>query len=168
MDNIIIGRIVGVFGCDGRVKVMSFTQPRDNFLQFKSWLIDRETSPRTVRDVRRRGRGITAYLDGVNNRDQALALTDSQIAIKREWLRRLPAGEYYWFELTGLRVFNQNSEELGVITELFETGANDVLVVEGRGRRYLIPYVADKVVTTVDRNQRRMTVEWAREWCDES
>ncbi len=166
MDDIVIGRIVGVSGCGGHVKVISFTEPRDNFLQFKSWLVGREAKPYAVLDVKRKGRGIAARLDGVNDRDRAAAMMDSQIAIKREWLGALPRGEYYWFELTGLRVFNQDGAELGAITKLLETGANDVLVVEGQGPRYLIPYVRDTVVTAVDCERRRMRVKWNREWRD--
>ena len=167
MDTVVIGRIAGVFGCKGYVKVVSFTEPRDNLLRFESWLVGYETDTYEVLDAKHSGGGLIAQLKGVSDRDQAAALMDSRIAVKREWLNDLPADEYYWFELTGLRVFNQHGEDLGVVTKLIETGANDVLVIEGRQRRCMIPYIKNQVIKKIDCERRQMIVEWQREWCDE-
>ena len=74
------------------------------------------------------GKGIVAQLASIVDRDQAESLIGSKILVPSDALPKLPEGEYYWHQLLGLAVSNQD-QELGVIASLMETGANDVLVV---------------------------------------
>ena len=71
---------------------------------------------------------------------------DIEVAVSR--LPRLKPGEYYWSQLEGLKVINLAGQELGVVSYLFETGANDVLVVAGERER-LIPYTHTVVRTWI-------------------
>ena len=71
--------------------------------------------------------------------------------------------EYYWVDLEGMRVETLDGQALGTVSNLFATGANDVLVVEGERRR-LIPFVLDDVVTRVDRDKRTISVDWDPEF----
>ncbi len=72
-------------------------------------------------------------------------------------------GEYYWFDLVGLRVVTVDDVDLGRVTAMMETGANDVLVVQG-DRERLIPMVADEFVTAVDLEAGTIRVEWDPEF----
>ena len=85
------------------------------------------------------------------------------IAIRQEQLPELPQGEYYWSDLEGLKVVTTDGIELGVVSNLIETGANDVLVVKGDKER-LIPYIRPDVVTELDIENGIIRVEWDPEF----
>jgi 16S rRNA processing protein RimM len=78
----------------------------------------------------------------------------------------LPAakpGEFYWLDLIGLQVINQQGVELGVVDHLMETGANDVLVVRDKkqaNKEQLVPFVIDKFVKSVDLENKTILVDW--------
>lgn len=106
---------------------------------------------------------MVAQLKGVDSRDQAATLTGCDIAVTRADLPALQAGEYYWTDLIGATVVDAKSVSLGLVERLFETGANDVMVVRGAGHagsEILIPWVLPSVITQVDLQQRRITVDW--------
>ena len=110
-------------------------------------------------DHRRQGNIWVAQLQGCENREQAEQLTHAKIVVPREDLPPLPAGEYYWCDLLGLRVINLQGIEFGQIDQIFPTGANDVIVVKNEKTR-AIPYLKDKVVIEVDLQQGFMRVDW--------
>jgi 16S rRNA processing protein RimM len=108
------------------------------------------------------GRGVIAKLAGVDEREAAAALKGAEVAVARASLPQAPAGEYYWADLQGLRVINLQGEELGRVSHLLETGANDVLVVRGERER-LIPFVAAYVVK-VDLAGGELVVDWGADY----
>lgn len=157
-----LGRIVGVHGVQGWVKVESWTQPRDNLFGFEQWLLERNGE--AVGDVRLiegrpGGRGLIAALEGVADRDQARALMGTHISVPRSALPPPDEGEYYWVDLEGLTVVTTDGAELGTVSHLFETGANDVMVVEG-DRERLIPFVPETYVKVVDVEGGWLEVDW--------
>lgn len=153
---VVLGRIAGVYGIKGWVRVLSYTRVREDILRYPSWLVGTEW--RRVRVGRRQGAGVVAQLEGIDDRDQALALVGAEIAVARSDLPALAPGEFYWADLIGLEVVTTQGVALGRVRRLFETGANDVLVIEGERER-LLPYLKD-VVKDVDLARGRMTVEW--------
>lgn len=92
------------------------------------------------------------------DRDHAKRYTHAEIGIKREFLSEPGQDEFYWADLEGLDVINQQGVVFGKVAYLLETGANDVLVVKG-DRERLIPFI-DEVVVTVDQDQGNITVAW--------
>jgi 16S rRNA processing protein RimM len=103
-------------------------------------------------------------LQGCDDRDAAAALMDTTVAIKREQLPQAQAGEYYWTDLQGLRVINLEGVELGTVSHLLETGANDVLVVKKGREERLIPFVQGQFVTRIDLEAGEMSVDWDPEF----
>jgi 16S rRNA processing protein RimM len=159
---VVLGRIAGVFGVRGWVKVFSHTEPRDGILTYSPWTIGEEGGWRERRLLDGKphgGKGIVALLEGCGDRDQAALLIGRDIAVRRDWLPRLEQDDYYWSDLEGLRVQTLEGVELGVISHLFDTGANDVMVVKGERER-LIPYLWEQVVKQVDLKASRMLVDW--------
>lgn len=163
---ITVGQIVGVFGVRGWVKVYSYTRPREAILNYSPWLIVLPDDWRAfdLAEGRAQGKGIIARLDGHVDRDQASALMGVQIAINQSQLSPLKPGEYYWAQLEGLKVVDTRGRDLGTIHHLFETGANDVLVVhseamDGSTREQLIPFVP-QVIRQVDLDAALIRVEW--------
>jgi 16S rRNA processing protein RimM len=159
-DLISVGHILGVHGVRGQVRVFSNTSPRDNILKYSPWVI-RHAGMDQVSAVsgRRQGKNVIASLDCINDREHAEVLTGAEILIYRHQLPELSEGEYYWSQLIGLKVVNQDQHDLGTIDQMIETGANDVMVVQG-DRERLIPYVMDDVVKSVDLQQQQITVDW--------
>jgi len=104
-----------------------------------------------------------ARFEGCAERDAALALKGSEVAVEREALPQNADNEFYWVDLVGLKVVNAQDEELGVVAELFENGAHPVMrVVDGETER-LLPFV-EQVVRQVDMAQGRIRVEWELDW----
>jgi 16S rRNA processing protein RimM len=90
-------------------------------------------------------------------------LTGCEIGITRDELPAAETGEYYWHDLQGLSVVTLAGESLGTVDHLIETGANDVLVVEGERER-LIPFVMGQVVVHVDLDKGEIQVDWDKEF----
>ena len=112
------------------------------------------------------GHGVIVHLSGIDTRTQAEALKRAQIWVSTRQLPPLPAGEYYWYQLTGLDVKTMSGQELGKIERLMETGTHDVLVVKGgvSDSEILIPYLPGDVVKEVDLEHKQMTVDWQLEF----
>jgi 16S rRNA processing protein RimM len=158
---VVLGRISGLFGVRGWVKVYSYTDPREGILDYSPWYVKRSTGwePHELSSGHRQGKGVVARLEGYADRDQAADLINREVAVKREQLADLPENEFYWNDLQGLRVINLEGVELGVISHLFDTGANAVIVVQGERER-LIPYTWGEAVRDVDLDAGIMTVDW--------
>jgi len=161
-DYIVVGRINGLHGVRGWVKVFSHTQPRENILSYATWYLKRQGAWVAIplEDGRSHGKGIVAKLKGYDDRDAAAALMETTIAIRREQLPQAVPGEYYWADLEGLKVSNLEGVELGMVDHLLETGANDVLVVRQGKTERLIPFVQGQFVKHIDLAAGEMTVDW--------
>lgn len=160
-----VGRVAGLFGVDGWLRIYSYTQPRENILGYAEWHLAAggQWRPADLEQGRRQGKGVVAKLAGIDGRDQARAWLGSTIAVARSALPEPEPGEYYWVDLEGLRVRTVDGTELGVVDHLFATGANDVLVVRGERER-LVPFVLDEVVERVDPQAGVIEVDWDPEF----
>lgn len=163
-----VGKISGVFGVKGWVKVFSFTEPRDNILEYKPLYVYRHGDwvPVDTNGGQLQGKAVVMSLENVIDRDQAMALIGSELAIKRSQLIEAEDDEFYWADLIGLSVVNTEEQLLGQVDHLLETGANDVLVVNGiePGTQYLIPFVLEKVVLSVDLDSKQIRVDWQTDY----
>ncbi len=158
-----LGRVSGLFGVQGWVKVFSFTRPREAILDYDRWFLsqDDEWQPAKVLEGKKHSKTVIVRLEGVNDRDEAAALIGKNIAISRDDLPKTEVGSYYWADLEGMQVLHRDGTELGEVAYLMETGANDVLVTKGERER-LIPFVADQIILDVDFAKGIITVDW--EW----
>ena len=161
VDLVKIGRIGSPYGVRGWVRVYSDTQPLGNILDYRDWLLQtvKVRQQCTLEKVKPHRNGFIAKFRGINNRDQAALIANSKIIVHREALPELDDGEYYWTDLLGLEVTSNEGNHLGIITNFFETGANDVLVIKGR-REYLIPYVPNEYILEINRKKKTMIVQW--------
>lgn len=161
-----LGRISGAHGIQGWVKVHSDTSPRDNIVRYSPWLLLRQGRREawTVNAGRLQGKSVVAKLAGCNDRNTAEGLAGAEITIPRTQLpETTEPGEFYWADLVGLEVRTVGGVDLGRVEGLFETGANDVIVVQG-DRECLIPYIWQQVVRDVDLEAGVMLVDWDPEF----
>jgi len=168
--NITLGKIVGVFGVRGWVKVFSETRPREQIFKYSPWTLEHNGSVVEIKvlDGRVQGKGLVASLDGMTDCDVARGLIGAEISISQQDMPAAGIDEYYWSQLTGLRVENIQGIDLGLVTGLFETGANDVMVVKGAktenaGKEHLIPFTKFAVIK-VDLDDEKIVVDWDPEF----
>lgn len=158
---VVVGRISGLYGVRGWLRVFSYTEPRENIVDYNPWLIhsDGDWQPVEIEDGRAQGKGVVVKLVGYDDRDAAARLLGLDIAVHRDQLGELKPGEYFWADLEGLRVVTRAGVDLGVVDHLFATGANDVIVVRG-DRERLIPFVQGDVIRNIDLHGGVMEVDW--------
>jgi len=156
-----LGHVLGAHGVRGDLRIHSSTRPTEAIGRYRRWLLDDNGSARsvTVRGVRRQGKGLVARIEEVTDRDEAEALAGATIRISAADLPPPAPGEYYWRDLIGCEVVNLDGEPLGDVAGLFETGANDVMVVQGERER-LIPFTVGHAVRRVDLDAGRIEVDW--------
>ena len=159
-----MGRIVGAFGVKGWVKVKAFTDAPGALGEFPKWLVHGSDGWREigVEDFELHSKGPVAKLAGCDGKDAAEALRGADVAVTREALGEAEEGTLYWVDLVGLEVVDESGRRLGEVEGLFETGETSVLVVKGAKER-LIPFVPD-YVKAVDREARRITVDWKADY----
>ncbi len=159
---LLVGRVVGVHGVRGWVKLESFTEPRTQIFSYRPWFV---TTPDGEFEISRiegqeHGRGLIVRLDGIEDRDAAQKLYGAEIRIRREALPQLEPGQVYWADLEGLQALTLQGSALGTVSHLFATGANDVLVVRDGKRERMIPYLPDRVVRDIDLDRGTITLDW--------
>ena len=156
-----LGKINGVFGIQGWVKVFSYTSPRIQITDYRRWLLRHNGRDQEYRVLRGReqGKAIVAQLEGIETRNASEALVGATVFVYSHQLVQLGEGEYYWSQLIGLNVVNEQGVDLGNLEWLFETGNNDVMVVQGDKERF-IPYIRDSFVKNVDLKSGVILVDW--------
>jgi len=156
-----LGRISGVFGVKGWVKVHSYTEPRDNVVAFRSWTVKSRAGERRfeVEAGHAQGAGVVAKLRGLDDREQARELIGADIVVERGALPDCAPGEYYWTDLEGLEVRTTEGQVLGTVDHLIATAGHDVLVLAGKPPR-LIPFVQGRVIREVDLAAGRIVADW--------
>lgn len=165
-DFIAIGRIVAPHGVRGELRVAVLTEFPERFLDMKRVLVEGK-GEMTVTGVRTHQDIILMTLAEVKDRDAASALRGRLLQVTRAELMPLPEGQFYVFDLVGVKVFDEAGQELGVLEEVLQPGANDVYLIRRTdGSELLLPALRS-VVLTVDMPGRRMVVK-PPVWDDEA
>ena len=177
-DMVVMGRIVAPYGVFGWLKVVPDTEAFDGLFDYDTWWLGKDNNWRemVVETAKVHNDVIVVKLQGIDDRDAAFACKGKQIAVPRDALPEPDDNEYYWSDLIGLRVKNQQGVDFGLISDVFETGANDVLVVQAdvasnedspvdakkgkeKPQERLLPFIAT-VVLEVDIEAKTMLVDW--------
>ena len=161
-DWVIIGRFGRPHGIKGFVSIVSFTEPREDIINYANWhFFDNDNQWQAITSLKTEinNKFILAKIDGYDTREQVGCLTNRNIAINRAQLKKLAPNEYYWHQLIGMTVVNQADEPIGIVDDIMATGSNDVLIVTGK-RRVLIPFLLGDVILAVDDVRRIIMVEW--------
>ena len=164
-DWVVVGRFGRPHGVKGYITVNSFTEPRENILQYTNWHIHQDNIwlPLTLRDSLVNIKHVLVKVENYCEREEVAALTNREIAIHSKQLPELAAGEYYWHQLLGMQVVTTSGHVLGEVKEILATGAHDVLVIQG-SRRHLVPYVLGKFVISINDDSHQIIVEWDEDY----
>ncbi|MFV2060397.1 MAG: ribosome maturation factor RimM [Gammaproteobacteria bacterium] len=170
-EYITIGHIGSAYGLKGWVNIISYTQPKTNIIDYSPWYLKITSNNKNeqyqlvnIEQIRKHGKGIVALLPDCPDRTAAESLKNTEIAILTEQLPVQPDDEYYWRDLIGLNVTTTNEIALGKVSDLIETGANDVLVVEqkieDKIKTRLIPFIRPDVVVKINLEMSIIVVDW--------
>ena len=157
----LIGKIVGAHGVRGTIRIQPIAESLEIFKPGTALLVispeDRKTSCK-INWIKPHSHGALLTFREITNRDQAKALTGSELYIESGRFPKLEDGAYYWFELIGLNVYTSEDRSIGRLESIIETGANDVYVVKKNNKEILIPALKS-VVRSIDINRKIMCVE---------
>ncbi|MBL8472458.1 MAG: 16S rRNA processing protein RimM [Rhodocyclaceae bacterium] len=168
---LVLGRVAGAFGIQGWLKLQALGDDPDGWAEARTWWFSAQDDTRDgaawrpirLLACRPHGGGLIAQLQGIEDRDAALALKNQYFAASRAELPPPAADEYYWGDLIGLTVTNTAGVVLGTVSGLIESGAHAVLEVAQGDRQRLLPFVAE-VVHKVDVAAGHITVAWDADW----
>lgn len=162
-----LGRVAGVFGVRGWVKLHSYTRPIENLLDYSRWTLLQQgkESVVTLLEGQVQNKGLIAQLGDaegkpIADRDVAAALIGAEILVDRDDMPEPDEGEHYWADLVGCKVVNEDGVELGIVDSLTSNGAQDVLVLTQGEVERLIPYVKGPIIKSVDMGERVIVADW--------
>ena len=158
-----VGKIVNTHSLKGEVKVISSTDfEEQRFEKGTELLITRGNQvvkEVTVESYRTHKNNLLVKFVGIDSIEEAEKLKNLQIKIDSENIGELEENEYYFHEIIGCEVFDENGKSLGEISEILTPGANDVWVIKSqKGKEILIPYIED-VVKKIDVKNKKIDIE---------
>jgi 16S rRNA processing protein RimM len=148
-EPVLLGKIIATHGVKGQLRVFLFSGEFSSIAGLDTIMVKAPNSGMETFEVAaaaRHGKKVLLTLKNYDNVNQVLHLVGRELYVERDQLPELPEGEYYWRDLVGLRVVTEQGEMLGTLTEIIATGSNDVYVVQGREREYLIPALEEVVL----------------------
>lgn len=164
-QRVAMGYIKGVFGIKGWIKIAASTEYADSLLDYPEWLLskDGKTLNVSIESGKVAGDELQVKLKGIDDRNQAFLLRGYTVEIPRDLFAPTDEDEYYWADLVGMAVVNKDGIALGTVKNLMETGANDVLMIQGEYGQILIPFVS-QYIETVDTDGKIITADWGLDY----
>ena len=167
--DILLGTIGKPYGLKGECYFYYFGKEPKNLNSYKEFFSKDHSMLLRVKTIREIKDRVIISFENIDSRTNVEELRDLDLYISEDQLVDLEAGDFYWYQLENLKVMNLEGNFLGLVSELMETGKNDVLVVEPcndsiDSKSRLIPYVKEKVITSVDIENQTITVNWSKEF----
>ena len=164
----VVGKLGSTYGIRGWLRIYSSTEQAESIFEYRPWFlkIKGEWQPTELENWRHHNHEIIVKLKDVDDREAAQTLANVEIGVDLSVFTELEEGDYYWHDLIGCSVVNLEGYTMGTVTEMMETGSNDVLVVKantkdafGKQER-LIPFLYEQVVKRVDLTTKTIEVDW--------
>lgn len=155
-----VGIITNAHAVKGEVKVFPTTDDVKRFKKCKSLLLEHkgEIKELKVEGVKFFKQFVIIKLEGIDTMDDALKYKNDTLYVTRSNAVKLEKDEYFIADLYGVKVYDENDALLGEITEVYQTGANDVYEIkEENGKTHLIPAIKECVLS-VDMNEKKMVI----------
>ncbi|MBC8181935.1 16S rRNA processing protein RimM [candidate division KSB1 bacterium] len=156
-----IGIITKAHGIKGEVLVSSLTDNPEQFETLKHLFITRQDGNRSeisIQQVRGKNDRFIIKISGIDNRNQAESLQKCLIEKRLEDVEDLPVDEYYIFDLIDLNVYTTDFQLLGRIKDVLSLSANDIYVVQGESKEYLIPAIKS-IIKKIDLKKEIVLIE---------
>jgi 16S rRNA processing protein RimM len=160
---IVIGKIVTPHGVRGDVRVIPLTDFPERFAKLKSVFLDDGTEL-AIENVKNHNQLLILKFVGLNDRNEIEGLRGKLLKIAKKDAVKLPKGEFFTFDIIGLKVYDDAGSYIGKITDVLKTGSNDVYVVDQEDKRQVLIPALKKVVTSIDIDAGQMIVKLQEEW----
>ena len=163
---VIMGRVAAAQGILGWVALKTYTETVDSLAGYQVWWLGDDKLPWrevSVEAFAVQSKGLIAKFAGCSDRTAAEKYRGLLVAVPRSSLPQQPDDEYYWSDLIGLEVVNLAGKSLGMVDSLMDTGASQVLCVQGESGEVLIPFIAS-AIKQVDLTEKMIHVDWATDW----
>ncbi len=156
------GEVVKTRGLHGCLKITCYVEKISNLANLKFIYIEQKPGQRNrfkVKKIDLSGKAFFVELEGVPDLESARTLVGCKVFLTKNILEKLPEGEYYWQDIIGLNVYNEeNNKYIGRIESVFPTGSNDIYVCKGEEREILLPAISE-VIRKIDIDRQIMTVK---------
>ena len=164
----VVGKLGSTYGIRGWLRVYSSTEYAESIFDYQPWFlkIKGQWQPTELESWKHHNHELIAKLKNVNDRETAQSLANVEIGVDLSVFPQLEEGDYYWHDLIGCDVVNLEGYAMGTVTEMMETGSNDVLVVRANSKdafgkqERLIPFLYEQVVKRVDLTTKVIEVDW--------
>lgn len=164
----VVGKLGSTYGIRGWLRIYSSTEYAESIFDYQPWFlkIKGQWQPTELESWKHHNHELIAKLKNVNDRETAQSLANVEIGVDLSVFPQLEEGDYYWHDLIGCDVVNLEGYAMGTVTEMMETGSNDVLVVRANSKdafgkqERLIPFLYEQVVKRVDLATKTITVDW--------
>ena len=164
----VVGKLGSTYGIRGWLRVYSSTEYAESIFDYQPWFlkIKGQWQPTELESWKHHNHELIAKLKNVNDRETAQSLANIEIGVDLSVFPQLEEGDYYWHDLIGCNVVNLEGYVMGTVTEMMETGSNDVLVVRANSKdafgkqERLIPFLYEQVVKRVDLTTKIIEVDW--------
>lgn len=164
----VVGKLGSTYGIRGWLRVYSSTEYAESIFDYQPWFlkIKGQWQPTELESWKHHNHELIAKLKNVNDRETAQSLANIEIGVDLSVFPQLEDGDYYWHDLIGCNVVNLEGYAMGTVTEMMETGSNDVLVVRANSKdafgkqERLIPFLYEQVVKRVDLTTKVIEVDW--------
>lgn len=158
---IVVGSLGKPYGIRGQIKVNSYTFPAKNIFNYSSWFLFRSEKWQKTDIVTKSclGPHLVVKIQGIDSPEEAKELTHCQIGVEKNALPNLPQNQFYYSDLIGCSVINEDHFDFGIVDSVYPIGAQDMLVVQGK-KTYQIPFKLDLFIKKVDITNKIIIVEW--------
>lgn len=159
MDTLEVGKIVNTHGLRGEVKVISWTDYPEDFEDIEKVYIKRKSGMEEldITNIKYQKNNLILKFKQITSIEEAEKYKNMILLADRDALGELPEGVYYVADLIGCKVITDDDRELGKISDVINTGSNDIYEVSGGEKKRYIP-VIDEVVLNVDIEEKKVII----------
>lgn len=160
MDLLEVGKIVNTHGLRGEVKVVPWTDYPEVFEDIETVYIKKKSDYERldIAGLKYQKNNLIIRFAQLKDINEAEKYKNRVLYAERASLGELPEGVYYIADLIGLDVVKEDGEKVGVISDVFNTGSNDIYEVKREGQKNLLLPVIDDVVLNIDIENKKVTV----------
>ena len=168
-DNmVLIGKVIRPHGIGGVLKISSYAQSPETFRNSGSVHLGKGSGALVtyrVSSIKPQKNFFLLKLEGVNTLEESEPYRGADIYISKEHLSRKEPGEYFWFELIGIKVYTPKGAMIGTLKHVFPTRSNDIYVIEGENEEVLVP-ATQGAVREIDLENQRMIISETEGYID--
>lgn len=159
-SSLCLGKVGAPHGLKGYMRIQSWTEPKTQIFSYQPWVIMKGNQKNSVvASFISEGKHLIAKLEGIEDRDQAQSLTHANIYIDRNQLPTMAPDEYLLADLIGCNVVNLKNNALGIIEDVVNYGASDIIVVKQDTKTHYIPLISP-TTNMIDIEHKTVIVDW--------